>query len=90
MQESKVDTRERSDRENPAAWLHACASGEILWLGEEAVVFFRLGKQGLVLVQRNAWGRGPHELEWVSPALLKPFHTPAARDDGKAPSECGD
>jgi hypothetical protein len=82
MHKSTDDTAEHSFEGNPPAWLRQCASGEILWLGQEAVVFFRMGKQGVVLVQRNAWSAGPHEHEWVSAASLQPL-----RDKEKSPGD---
>ena len=79
---SENHTTEQNPDENPPVWLLQCTSGEILWLGQEAVVFFRVGKQGLALVQRNAWSAGPHELEWVSPATLQPLDTAASAGCG--------
>jgi hypothetical protein len=77
MQMSENHTTEQSPDENPPVWSLECTSREILWLGQEAVVFFRVGKQGLVLVQRNAWSAGPHELEWVNATSLRPLDSPA-------------
>jgi hypothetical protein len=45
MQMSENHTTGPSPDENPPVWLLQCASGEILWLGQEAVVFFKVGKQ---------------------------------------------
>jgi hypothetical protein len=74
---SENHTTEPSPDENPPVWLLQCASGEILWLGQEAVVFFKVGKQGLALVQRNAWSAGPHEFECVNATSLRPLDSPA-------------
>ena len=73
MHQSTDDTPDQTSQANRPAWLQQCTSGEILWLGEEAVVPLRAGKQGLVLVQRNAWSTGPHEPGWISPAALQPL-----------------
>jgi hypothetical protein len=53
-----------------------------VWLGTEAVVFSRVGKQGLVLVQRNAWSAWSHEFERVGPAALQPLDTAGSAGSG--------